>query len=410
MNKKQLFYNLLYVISGIIFAVGLSYVHAATFTNGANPPANNTATPLNVGINDQIKTGGLAVDSFVANANAELDGSTYFGGALEPDPGNANAMINFGGTDPAGVVRAVNMAITGGFSNTGSITSSLLANNSMSPVCADANGDVILCNATTVCSNIPGATTVPAGDVRNANGTCSIATLRFYSVLSQNKSVQNFGGGVVNSNLPASSTATLPPVATLGLDDDDPYGWRVDDIAGIQGTGLTSTDTRLLTVPANAQPGGSYNITLNLQGQLGIQGKFPSDNNYIFANFYLKINSQIIPMASAGNLVLYNPSGSIASSNQASTYQFAGSFLSNPSGSAVTVGGNGDTYKYTPYTVNFNKVVTLNPGDTVDVYVDMYGASTRTSGFTTAFVGDWNNFYYSMEMNQGSSFNIVETP
>ncbi|MDB5188782.1 MAG: hypothetical protein JWM92_380, partial [Candidatus Nomurabacteria bacterium] len=290
MNKKQLFHNSLLVLVGIICAVGLSYVHAATYSDpSGTPPAGNTEIPLSTGINDKIKTGGLSVNAFIANANAELDQATYFGGVLHADPANTNATIAFGGTDAANIVRKVALAITGGFSNTGTLASTPLSNTTTSAVCADQNGNVILCSVIDMCSNISGTqTTVPAGDVANSDGTCSVAPKRYYSQLSSNKSAQYFGGGVINSHLvyQTSHGSGMPWIATLGMDNDTPYGWVVDSIKTINSTSFTPNQGTIMNVTEN----GSYELKIASSGKVGIKGKFSADNNFIAADFYLKIH------------------------------------------------------------------------------------------------------------------------
>lgn len=435
MTSKKIFQNIKYVIIGTVLAVGLSYIaHAATFTAPTGiPPANNTATPLNVGTTDQIKQGGLSVATFIANANAELDGNTFFGGVLHADPTNSTATISFGGMDPKSVERKVALAITGGFGNTGSIASTPLSNTTMSTVCADANGDVILCAVSAVCSNIPAATTIPAGDTRNADGTCSVQPKRFLSIRTSATDVpvsySNFTGHIVNGNVTYQQPLTqsmkrpmLPYLETIGLDNDFPNGWVIDTISGIQGTTLTNGNNRLLTVDEK----GSYDIKISAQGQIGIKGKFNGDNNIIAASFYMVVNKgqsteQWIPLSNifTGKATI-NPSESTTNVGKRpynEPYPISNQQIINVVSENGAPGSNGDDqdqgkiFAYAPYNFSFEKALQLNPGDTIDLYTFSYGGSYDTGlfGNINAIGSGPNNFTWYMDTTD-STFDITETP
>ncbi|HTH93119.1 MAG TPA: hypothetical protein VL576_01380 [Candidatus Paceibacterota bacterium] len=419
MNTKKLFQNLIYVVAGSIVAIGLSYVaHAAGTWNDASgtPPANNTAFPLNVGAADQIKQGGLGVTTFIANANAELDGSTYFTGPLHADPANGNSTISIGGTDPKGITRNVNVAMNGSFTNSGSITSAPLANNAMTPVCANSAGVVILCSASTnVCSNIPGSTTVPAGDVKNADGTCSIGPKRFYSISGDTKAEYFTNGTVVNGNqtyhvsVPKGEVMSL--VGIIGIDNAFPFGWVVDDIKTINSTVLDNSGQNTIMKVTEK---GSYDMKISSQGLVGIKGKFSGDQNWLGADFYMKVHTggadQWIHLVSTPPISgpeaipheAYPVTGKTTSDfglwadeNENTTINFPG----------MIWGGAADKYSYIPYNFNFEKTMNLAPGDTVNVYAFIYGIS-RTGDLLHSSP---NNFTYSIE-STNTVYDFLEIP
>ena len=442
MNIKKLFQNIKFIVLGSVIAIALSYVaNAATFAvpSGA-APANNTSLPLNVSTADQVKQGGLAVTTFLANANAELDGNTYFGGVIHTDPTSTNATINFGGTDPKGIIRKVALAITGGFSNTGSITSTPLANTKMTTVCSDANGKVILCSAVNICSNIPNSTTLPAGYSTNPDGTCSLTPKRFYSIItSGDKSMEAFTNGlVVKSHMVYHTPGQKNGgafVAALGLSNDNPFGWAIDDINTVHGTDLNAGSTRLLDVTEN----GNYDFKISSKGQIGIKGKFAADMNFIGVDFYMKVHhaadgtDQWIHLdnnVQKGTSDWYHEPYPVPGKTSIDYGAFVdgGSNQVNPF-FGVNFGGNGNKYVYVPYDFSFHQSVPLNTQDTVDVEALIYGYSTTgtVSGYTDNIVDQlagtvWsfvsgsfhnspNNFTYSISSPyHGTIFDVTETP
>lgn len=444
MNSKNIFQNIQYVVVGSIVALALSYgVQAASFkTPSGTPPAGNTPTPLNVGLTDQVKQGGLSVTTFISRANAELDGTTYFGGVLHADATNPGNLIAFGGTDPKGIVRSVAFAISGGFQNTGSLASTPLSNTKLSPVCADPNGKLILCAASDMCTNITGTqTTVPSGYVRNGDGTCNRALKRFYSVNTTDITAENFSNNVVDSkvtyHIPGQKTG-YPLVAIFGLNNDFPYGWRIDDIANVKDTGFKSGNITSLsqaggTALISPAEAGSYNFKISSQGKLGIQGKFASDANYIGVDFYMRIQhtSSADQWIRLDNETSKNVNGTPHEPYPVSdkTSTDFGVFFDGDSNQVnpffgLNFGGTGDKYFYIPYSFDFQKTITLNQGDIVNVYAFVYGIST-TGG--NGYGGDWastvgsvvsgslhdspNNFHYSISTPyQGTVIDIVETP
>ncbi len=377
MNKKHLFYNIAYVIGGITVAVGLSYVVHAAGTL-PTPPDGNTPAPLNVGILDQIKTGGLAVDAFVANANAEMDGNTYFDGVLHS--ADANGTINFGDSTKN---SAVSLAINGWFTdNNGTMKSAPLANNTMNPICADETGTIVLCtgSAATI-------TTTPTkqGAIKN-----------FLAILTSNKSAQFFSNTVVNGKTVTNFAGAV------GLDNDHPTGWQVNTIPGIQATSFSPQGETLLLV----REAGSYAFNIASSGKLGIKGKFGGDYNSLAASFWMRIthadgrSDDWIDLTSnpANNGFAFHEDP-----KNNTTPDFKADNLSTPNGAA---------WNYMPYNFTFNKTIQLAVGDTVGTYAYIFGSSITGCDLFIAcpIHNSPNNFYYSIESDTGNTtFNIIET-
>lgn len=77
------------VLAGLFFplgtiSIGIAYAWSEPT---AAPPGNNVAAPINVGSTDQVKNGGLGVNSLAVFGNSLLGGSA-----------GSNAYLNFGAT------------------------------------------------------------------------------------------------------------------------------------------------------------------------------------------------------------------------------------------------------------------------------------------------------------------------
>ena len=97
---KNIFHNALVIVASFVFVI--TVVNAATTWKGptANPPNNNTDAPINVGLDNQVKAGGLGVASLLVTGKA-ISASTVDG-----DPAGTlvtkdylNAKLASGGSD-----------------------------------------------------------------------------------------------------------------------------------------------------------------------------------------------------------------------------------------------------------------------------------------------------------------------
>lgn len=64
----------------VAFALGLNYLYAWT-APASNPPNGNVATPINAGVNAQVKNGALSVNAFSAFGSAYVQGNLGIGAA-----------------------------------------------------------------------------------------------------------------------------------------------------------------------------------------------------------------------------------------------------------------------------------------------------------------------------------------
>jgi hypothetical protein len=321
----------------------------------------------------------------------------------------------------------VALAISGGFSNTGSVASTPLSNTSMSTVCADPNGKVILCSTANVCSNIPGSTTLPAGYVTNTDGTCSVAGKRFLSIRTSGQDApvtyNKFVGGIVNGNFidhtagAKQNNGAAPLVDTVGMDNNFPYGWVIDEIPGMQTTAFSGPTSQLLKVVDK----GSYTFKISASGRIGIKGKFSTDQNLFGVDFYMKVHhstdgsDQYIHLDN--QTVTAMPAGATSSAVlRHETYPVSGKDFMDyglwtklyGSGAVFSISGvtgSGDQFAYAPYSTSFQQTLSLVPGDTVDLYVFMYGLSNRQDFINNSF----NNFTDYIDTTD-STIDILEIP
>ena len=80
MNKiKQ---SILAIIIGLVLSAGVSYAYSTWSNPSANPPGNNTDTPINTGPGDQIKAGALRIGNptlgFVVDGASSFKGQSQF--------------------------------------------------------------------------------------------------------------------------------------------------------------------------------------------------------------------------------------------------------------------------------------------------------------------------------------------
>ncbi len=441
MNKKTVFKNFLYVIAGIVLAVGISYLASATGTYNdpsGTPPANNPATPLNVGTGDQVKStglcglgacGGLAIDeSFIANQNAALSANGYINGLMLGGTAANDGALAFGDS-----TQKTSVDISGSLNTSETMQANSLENASgNNGLCANAAGQIVLCNID-ICSNITGTqTTVPSGYVANTDGTCTPAPKEFYSANQSTITYNNFGGDVVGGDVPSRGifngttdgldpgvlTTGMPLSFIGGVPNNQQNLWITNEVPGVTQTAFDSNNdpengngapaSRLLNVVEK----GSYEFKVSGGGSVGISGKRSSDTEFVGVAFYLKVNTsgsdQWYNLASGVKLSGTPPQAIGATPTEAdipTKNQF-----NNPEVSAFGGQGNGTQSTYFPYSYSFDKTFALNPGDTADIYTYVYGVSGDGGGFL-GIGGSYDNFRYYANANPGGSvIHIMEQP
>lgn len=161
----------------ISIAIGSSYVVAQLNTTSA--PANNTTTPLNVGLGDQVKTGDISVNAFSVSKSALFEKSVILQGILTGSPvTTTKSTLSIGGTDPSGVRRTVDLLTTNGkvtVSNTVKLSSLVTPQPTNKELCATSSGTLVFCgDNTTTTSGSCGNNIIESGemcDTGNLNGT-----------------------------------------------------------------------------------------------------------------------------------------------------------------------------------------------------------------------------------------------
>jgi hypothetical protein len=419
--KKTLITNIALIAFGIVTAIGLSYAYAAwsvpaaTYSDpSGTAPANNTDTPLNISILDQVKAsgtcaagncGGLSVETFLATMNAQFSKNVTFndviGGGTAPF-GSVSQMY-FGGTDSAGFAHPTSVAIAGGLDAEGVLKSAKLENTEgMKALCSDAEGKVVFCDIVDVCSNIAGNQTVaPDGYVQDAGGMCTVEPKRYYASIPSQSFNQFFGGQYF-------AKTEFPLIWTLGIYNgfDHPV---YNEIPGVARTQLSPNNTLIL---GNAEA-GTYTFKISSSGQLGIKGKFGSDYNQTGIDFYMKAGNEWISISPDGSPKNYYQG--VESSTLATmkthhrlnpadkSLDFYGHFPDDSK--AFGIAGTGDDWQYIPFSFNFNKTLHLNQGESVQVYALIYGTSDDHGTFNDSY----NNFSSSLDMSN-TIFDIMEIP
>lgn len=184
-------HSIKFIVLGVVVALGASYIHAQTWNPApSSPPSNNTIFPVNVSANDQVKLGGLSVNAFMANQNAQFDKVIYLQGPMHGGTAaSSDSTIAFGGTDPVNnaINRVVNMYVTGGLKAANTIQSDTLAGLNASELCANSSGVLIRCtspsaNLNPIITNVQVFTEKPT-PASPANIRCSVtlATRMDYS-------------------------------------------------------------------------------------------------------------------------------------------------------------------------------------------------------------------------------------
>jgi hypothetical protein len=144
MNTSTLLTNFKYIVLGLVVAMAFGVTHAQFVGPTTTPPSGNIDVPIHTGP-DQVKNGGLSVNTFLANENAQFKQETFLNGTV------------FGGS-PGGVIFTVpigdstapaNIAVNGNLSAVTLIQSTSVQNGNSSNLCATTNGTIVLCSGTT---------------------------------------------------------------------------------------------------------------------------------------------------------------------------------------------------------------------------------------------------------------------
>ncbi|HEY0980365.1 MAG TPA: hypothetical protein VGE18_03080 [Candidatus Paceibacterota bacterium] len=255
--KKTLLTNLKYIAFGIVLATLASYAHASWGTPSnsytgpsASFPNNNAPTVITSGSADQIKEGSLSLGGwFMAMADAQIDGQSFFTGALRGgNPTEQRGTVEFG-ADGA----MAHVAISGGVANTVyTVQSAQLANPINAGVCADESGTLVLCDST--------VTVIPPPPP-------PVATVETVVRLYVNGSMQ-VGTNVVirNSDNANMYTIELPLGTNMGMSDVyqvDPGSYNItsSDISCLPGWSPVPLPGGATDFYLN--PGDAYIIELN---------------------------------------------------------------------------------------------------------------------------------------------------
>lgn len=147
---KKIFAKLQIITFGIVFAVGLSYLHAAPWTRPSTTPVGgnmpipiHTETGTQVKISDANGNGGLSVNGFSAYADALFAQDIFFNSILQGgNVGDTISTLSVGDTS-----KNVNALVNGFYKSEKDITVTTLATNGAErTLCADTNGNVVWCD------------------------------------------------------------------------------------------------------------------------------------------------------------------------------------------------------------------------------------------------------------------------
>ncbi|MDB5188781.1 MAG: hypothetical protein JWM92_379 [Candidatus Nomurabacteria bacterium] len=172
--KKNLITNFKYIAFGAILAAALSVVHAGTFTApSASAPSSNVDVPLHTGP-DQVKDGGLSVNTFTAWQNAQFKQQLFLNGIVfggtPTNSGTTSTVVMGDTTTPA------NLSVNGGVSASAFITSASVANSSSLNVCANSTGTLVTCTGQSANTTPPSLTQVVYTSSSTTSQTFEIGT------------------------------------------------------------------------------------------------------------------------------------------------------------------------------------------------------------------------------------------
>lgn len=136
-----------------VLSIGISY--AAWNTPSVVPPSNNIASPVTALPVSQVKNGDLSVNTFAALGNGSFKQRVLFNGTiLALDPSTNTPTFRIGGINSAGATVSVNTTVSHDVVSQETIGSSKLKNTTLSPLCSDGSGNVVLCGSAPVAPRV----------------------------------------------------------------------------------------------------------------------------------------------------------------------------------------------------------------------------------------------------------------
>lgn len=144
---KKFIPSLQLIILGVILSVGLSYaaIQSPIWNPGA-PLVDNVDVPINAGTGLQEKKEGLSVNTFAALGDAQLMQQAFFRGPVKGiDVGSSNPTLEIGGVSTTGMPKRVVTTVNGNLDSGATIGSTELKNTTLTRLCADTSGHVVLC-------------------------------------------------------------------------------------------------------------------------------------------------------------------------------------------------------------------------------------------------------------------------
>lgn len=347
--KKTLLTNLKYIAFGLVVAFGASAL--AQWTPPVAPaPSSNMPVPLHSGPS-QVKLGGLSLGTLGVFGAASLEQDVYFKGVVRGGtPADADSTVRFGDAI-AGTVA--NTAITGAVNAQDYIQSGSVANAENKTLCANETGTIIFC------------TGQPSSSTKRFHSRTSQAFTAWFSGIPEMSvaDVYSFMSMDNHSNILEN---TLPGVTTNRMDNPYPRTW-------FPGTfnwpNFNPPIGEILTV----EEAGSYTVKFNSSGT--IAGHLSEKGWMNFSvNFFVNVNKDPIPMIT--------PSGV-----QSCAFPFSANQPEPRLGpySQFIVCNGGDNAARTdlqiPYSFNFTRTFTLNPGDKIYAYATVRGAARDKPSF-----------------------------
>ncbi|HTH93121.1 MAG TPA: hypothetical protein VL576_01390 [Candidatus Paceibacterota bacterium] len=236
---KQHLKKLLILIPLVLIATGVFAAYTFVAPTSA-PTANNTAGPLDISANNQVKNGGLAVNTFQSRTGSQFAQQTQFTGLVNGGTaGSTNSTITLGNaSDVTSINETGNVAVANYYQS-----DSLKTGGGNKPICADSNGVFSLCGT----SGSTGGGTLPVylrAEILTGN------TGRF--------SVDTTLSEPITSTVSATISATLIPggIGPVGL-GTCPYNSTPTIVGTLDITATTVISSSTLSLPGGCSSGNT---------------------------------------------------------------------------------------------------------------------------------------------------------